>query len=162
MRNLADGNRRRLRTGGVPMKTCPAASPRTSPGMRQPRIVDFALDWGVRPDWEVRPVRAVFAGDAFTLHAALPEAASVASARLQYSDGSVETFDVPSRPPRLVDTLLRVAAAARHCRAWRRRHGAWALQHQLVTDETDYIVVLERAADERTAGVPRLQVTPCR
>ena len=160
VRNLAD------ETGGAcelvaPNEDMPGRIAAHLARMRQPRIVDFSLDWGVRPDWEVRPVRAVFAGDAFTLHAALPEAASVASARLQYSEGSVETFDVPLAPlPRLADTLLRVAAAARLPRMAAKARAAWALQHQLVTDETDYIVVLERAADERTAGVPRLQVTP--
>ncbi len=129
--------------------------------MRQQAIVAVELDWHGQAHWEARPARALFAGDAFTVYARLQSAPKSLSATLRYANGTEQRVAIPLAPaPHLADAVARCAAAARLPMIPARERGDWAVRHQLVSPDTDYIVVLEREAGERADSVPRLQETP--
>lgn len=56
--------------------------------------------------------------------------------------------------------IVRVAAASRLQSLSDDSRSDWAVRYQLVTDDTDYIVTLERAEAERPTELPELHVVP--
>lgn len=129
--------------------------------MRQLPISAIEIDWGVTPDWEVRPHQALFAGDAFVAYAALPSEPHAMQTVLHYADGTEQSWTTSLAPAvSLKDAVVRCAAAARMQVLSSSARCDWAVQHQLVSSETDYIVTLERAANERAKNLPCLQQTP--
>lgn len=161
LRNLSD------RSGGAcdfvtPTEDMPTRIAAHFGRMRQARITTLEVGWTPEPTWESRPRAALFAGDAVSVFACLPTACEAVDVRLCYADGSEDrqriVLDRLPADPR--HALARTAAHAMLPHRWGRARAEWALRYQLVTDETDYIVTLERAADERAQGIPRLQETP--
>lgn len=130
--------------------------------MRQARITTLELGWTREPMWESRPRAALFAGDAVSVFACLPTACEAVDVRLCYADGSEDrqriVLDRLPADPR--HALARTAAHAMLPHRWGRARADWALRYQLVTDETDYIVTLERSEQERAQDIPKLQQTP--
>jgi Ca-activated chloride channel family protein len=160
VRELAD------RTGGAcelitPDEAMPQRIAAHFDRMRQIAIREVALFWGGVTRWEVRPSRALFAGDAFTVSAALRKPAEGLQATLRYADGSVQELSVALAPAaELTDAVVRCAAATRLPLLPEAERAEWALRHRLVSAHTDYIVVLERAEGERADALPVLQQTP--
>lgn len=129
--------------------------------MRQVPISAVEIDWGVAPHWEVRPDRALFAGDAFVVYAALPSEPRSVQTMLQYADGTEGACSTSLEAVvALEDAVVRCAAAARLKELPPAARCSWAVQHQLISSDTDYIVVLERAAHEKAHNLPALQQTP--
>ena len=129
--------------------------------MRQEPITEIELDWGQSAHWEVCPPHALFAGDAFIVHAALPAASEAVQALLHYADGNILVLNAPLQPANeLADSVRRCAAAARLPDLPEEESSDWAVRHQLVSEYTDYLIVLERAAGEEADGLPTLQKTP--
>lgn len=131
--------------------------------MRQPRIAALDITWPQPPLWATSPERASFAGDACTVFAAFarPVHGEFAAA-IRYEDSATSVHETVrlQAGEALGSSIVRVAAAARLPLLPAAARGDWALRHQLLTDETDYIVTLERAAGERSADLPELHIVP--
>lgn len=129
--------------------------------MRQPRITGLEIDWSQTPAWEARSQEARFAGDSCLVWAELNEAVGEVRAALQLDEGPSLVETIPLDPAgQMADTLVRVAAAARLPALSGQAYLEWSLRFQLVTEETDYLVVMERAEADKSTGMPELQVVP--
>ena len=131
--------------------------------MRQPRISDVTFEWPTPPLWTTTPPRAVFAGDAYSVFAAFPSQIS-GSVRAQiHFAGAEEAQSMAVRidgAGAMNTQIVRVAAASRLQSLADDSRSAWAVRYQLVTDDTDYIVTLERSEAERPTELPELHVVP--
>ena len=161
LRNLSD------RSGGAcdfvtPTEDMPTRIAAHFGRMRQARITGLEVRWTREPTWESRPRAALFAGDAVSVFACLPTACEAVDVRLCYADGSEDRQRIvlDHLPADSRHALARTAAHAMLPHRSGRARADWALRYQLVTDETDYIVTLERAAHERAQDIPILQTTP--
>jgi Ca-activated chloride channel family protein len=133
--------------------------------MAQPRLARVDLEAGADPLWLALPQRAGFAGDTLALFAELPGDTVLPAnitARLHFTDGSSSVLPVPpSEAAGLDDSLWRIAAAARlpALRTSDERQ-AWAVRHQLLCRETDYLLTVPRPDDAKADGLPQLQIVP--
>ncbi len=130
--------------------------------MRQPRIEEISLDWGQAVAWSTEPTAAVFAGDSVTIFTAFAEGLpEQVKTTLRFSNGEIDEQTVMLRSsPELADSLLRLAAHARLPALDKAERLDWAVRHQLVTDDTDYLITVARAEGEKSDGLPALQVVP--
>lgn len=130
--------------------------------MRQPKLASLTMSWTTPPVWEVRPERACFAGDAYTVVAAFDNAVQQSvSTTFEFAGQSPVTTDVTLRPAgSAADAIVRVAASARLPHLADEERKIWAVSHQLITDQTDCIITVVRSADERATDQPELQVLP--
>jgi len=129
--------------------------------MRQPRITALDVDWGQDPAWIAQSGQAHFAGDSHLIWAQLPQPAGEVRATLRFEQGLalIERITL-THSPELADTLVRLAAAVRLPNLDDDAQVDWALRYQLVSEETDYLVIVERAEAEKVDGLPELQVVP--
>lgn len=125
--------------------------------MRTPVVTDVRVDWGA-PLLQQVPARpaAVFDGDTVHLFGWLdgfPETVTIDA--LQEDGRRVRQRVEVARAPESLE-LPRIAAARR---MWEPHAdvAAIALEYQLLSAETDYLVVQERAAHEKSAGFPELR-----
>jgi Ca-activated chloride channel family protein len=129
--------------------------------MRQPRIKKLELVWGQTPAWTVESQHARFAGDSCLIWAEFNETVREIKAALQIENGPsiVETIALTDSP-QLADSLVRLAAAARLPQLSGQTYLDWSLRYQLVTEETDYLITVERAEADKTGELPELQLVP--
>ena len=129
--------------------------------MRQPRILETRLAWGQKPAWTVERKQARFAGDSCLIWAALNETVGSMEVALQLDNGPAmtETIEITDYP-QMADTLVRLAAAARLPELSGQPYLDWSLRYQLVTDETDYLITVERAEADKAMELPELQIVP--
>lgn len=160
VRRLAD------KTGGAcemvtPDEAMPARIAAHFARMRQLSIRSVDIDWGLTPSWEVRPQHALFAGDAFVVYAAFPSPVETVSTVLRYADGVEQVMSIPLTPvDELSDAVIRCAAASHLKTLPTALRADWAVKYQLVSEQTDYIVILERASGEQAETLPVLQQIP--
>lgn len=129
--------------------------------MRQPRITGLEVDWGQTPVWDARSQEARFAGDSCLVWAELNEAVGEVRATLHLDQEPSLVESIPlDLAGQMADTLVRLAAAARLPALSGQAYLDWSLRFQLVTEETDYLVVVERAEADKSTGMPDLQVVP--
>lgn len=130
--------------------------------MRQPRLERVDIAWPQSPLWEVKLARPCFAGDACTLFAAFSEPLSgPLSVTFQFEGqpaAATMVSMVPAAP--LDDAIVRTAAMARLPQLPTAARTAWAVRHQLVTQETDCVLVVEGAAERKPGALPALQGVP--
>ncbi len=137
--------------------------------------VEWPSEWQV--EWASDPSGSAFGGDALTLYAFVAGGmAEAASARVKLwgnVDGESEqcllaTADVNVHPD-ASNTLARMAgqsrylqlASAEHANAYLKTRAIdLALKYQLVTDETNFILVHERAEQEKPLEMPGLHSVP--
>lgn len=130
--------------------------------MRQPEMEALDIRWPHQPKWVAKPERACFAGDAYTVFAAFEEP-PIGSAAV--------TFNFAGQPSVTNDVTLvtEVVAADAIIRQGVKQHlprvpavhrQEWAVKYQLMTDQTDYLIKVERAEGEKAADFPELQVQP--
>lgn len=130
--------------------------------MRQPQMEALDIRWPHQPKWVSQPERACFAGDAYTVFAAFEEA-PIGSAAVTFNFAGQ-----PSVTQNVVLTLEAVAADAivrqgikQHLPRVPAVHRQdWAVKYQLMTDQTDYLIKVERAEGEKAEDLPALQVQP--
>ncbi len=130
--------------------------------MRQPQTTRLDIRWPSIPLWESRPEKACFAGDAYTVVAAFAEQV-VIPVQVDFAFAGCDAVEltVPVAPVgELADAVVRVAARQRMTQLEKSAQQEWAVRHQLVTDQTDYIVTVERSAAEKAVSLPELQVVP--
>ncbi|MEN3374434.1 VIT and VWA domain-containing protein [Dechloromonas sp. ZS-1] len=132
--------------------------------MRQPQMRDLRIDWPATPLWESRPKQACFAGDAYTVFAALPEssaeAESVAVSFEFAGQGGQSAIVRLSAERDSADAIVRLAARHRLEELHDEEKQAWAVEYQLITDRTDYLVTMERSVGEKAEELPELQAQP--
>jgi Ca-activated chloride channel homolog len=133
--------------------------------MSQPRLERIELDAGVEPLWLALPQRANFAGDAVAMFAELPGdlvLPPTITARLYLTDGSNMELPIPLTEAGGQDGSLWRIAAAHRLPALRRpeERQEWAVQHQLLTPETDYLLTVARPDGAKADGLPELHIVP--
>ena len=130
--------------------------------MRQPQMSRLDIRWPSVPLWESRPGRSCFAGDAYTVVAAFAEVPSQAvTVGFEFAGEASAALVVPlAIEETAADAIVRVAARQRLGEVADAGEQEWAVKYQLITDRTDYLVSVERAAGERAEALPELQVQP--
>lgn len=146
--------------------------------LRSPRLVSLSLQWpeGVQPAW-ASPLRSsVFDGDTVNVFALLREPATGAVRLLgqRTTDAEMEEIGKVELPETLGtenypnDTLPRLVASARIQRIERLRDddpiasslatepAQLAVQYQLVSEHTNFLLVHERAEGEQATDMPEL------
>lgn len=137
--------------------------------LRSARLSDLRLEWpqGVVPLW-VSPLRAsVFDGDAVSVYALLAHQTAGEVRLLGCVDGRAEPQEISraTLPERLTetDTVSRLVASVRIQNVPHAEHkvaaslaAALAVNYQLVTDHTNFLLVHERADADKAIDMPAL------
>ena len=100
--------------------------------MRQPQIHQIDVDWSCEPIWSAESAKACFAGDAYTVFAALPDTdVTVARVSFAYADAPTVCQEVVlSRETVSADAIVRAGARQRLAGMASSERQAWALQVQ--------------------------------
>lgn len=130
--------------------------------MRQPALESVTLDWGQLPVWAIAPPSSgLFAGDSCLAWAALSSEADNVNVRVTLKNGPEFTDTLVYQPAASMDdTLVRLAAHARLATLPAAERQDWAVRHQLVTNDTDYLITVERTAADKANTLPELHVVP--
>jgi Ca-activated chloride channel family protein len=130
--------------------------------MRQPQMSNLTITWPSKPIWESRPDRACFAGDAYTVFAALPETSTNSiTVTFEFAGHGAKEIIVPMPAESIsADAIVRVAAKQRLASLPDESKQEWAVKYQLITSQTDYLITVERAENEKPIELPQLQVQP--
>ena len=155
------------KTGGAcelisPKENISAAILRMFNRIRQARSTEIKLEWGQpeKPTWITGNNRAVFFGNTVHVLAGFntpPKQAPVLSYQLGHSPQCIQvsadklTHDITNQ------TLSRLGAALRLKSLPKGDKIALALQYQLVTEDTNCLLVHVRAEKEKAEGLPELQ-----
>lgn len=146
--------------------------------LRSPRLVSLRLDWpeGVQPAWASPLLSSVFDGDTVNVFALLQQPATGAVRLLGQRTpdtemeeiGRVELPTAPGTENHPNDTLPRLVASARIQRIERLRYDdpiaaslttdptQLAVQYQLVSEHSNFLLVHERAEGEQATDMPEL------
>lgn len=130
--------------------------------MRQPQMDKLEITWPSTPFWECRPSHACFAGDAYTVFAALPDGVvQEASVRFEFAAQEPQSFAVPLRTEDTCSaSIVRLGAKQRLAILDEEQRQSWAVTYQLITTDTDYLITVERSADEKATELPAFQTQP--
>ena len=130
--------------------------------MRQPQVSRLDIRWPGEPLWESRPEKACFAGDAFTVAAAFAAMVTTeVGVEFEFAGQAAVALSVPLVPAAdVADSVVRVAAKQHLAQLPAAEQQDWAVRYQLITAQTDCLVTVERAANEKTGALPELQVVP--
>ena len=130
--------------------------------MRQPQMEALDIRWPHQPKWVSQPERACFAGDAYTVFAAFEEAIhGNATATFNFSGQPTVALDVPlAIETTVADAVVRLGAKQHLGGIPQVLRQEWAVRFQLVTEETDYLIKVERAEGEKAENFPELQIQP--
>jgi Ca-activated chloride channel family protein len=134
--------------------------------IRAPRA-EAAMTWPVEPTRRLpEPIERVFSGDTLHLLAWLPvQPAGPATLNLTLSDGQRLSQTVVLEPwpaAETADTLPRLAAARRIAQLSAEDATALAVEYQLVTPHTHFLMVDVRAEGEKATELPELRTVPHR
>lgn len=130
--------------------------------MRQPQMERLDIRWPKKPLWVSQPERAWFAGDAYTVFAAFEETpANTATVTFEFAGQSATELAVPLIAETVAaDAIVRLGAKQHLPQQPQGNRQNWAVQYQLMTDQTDYLIKVERAEAEKAEDFPALQVQP--
>ena len=179
----AESHLRRLaaETGGAcdfvaPGEAVEPAAERMFNRLHSIRLDQVQVEWpgGQKPDWESPVSRSAFDGDSVTVFAQFVQALV----------GNVRLLGQPNQAPGLVcvgsaevsaavtdgGTVSRMAAwvqadalgqaKGRGGSVARKQARSLAVRYQLVTDQTNFLLTLEREADQRASDMPQLHKVP--
>lgn len=130
--------------------------------MRQPEAVRLDIQWPSPPIWESLPSKGFFAGDAYTVVAAF-DSPTIEAVRVtfEFSGAPAVSLSVPvAEAAEISDSVVRIAAKQYLAQLPTLEQQDWAVRYQLITEQTDFLITMERAADERAVSIPELQVVP--
>ena len=163
----AEGVLRRLAetTGGAcefvaPDEDAEAGILRMFARLRSPRVDHADVTWPGAPAWVTTAPRGLFGGETIHVFAGFAAAPTGDVAIRLVPSGEAEALEARATLPAAVDageTLARMAGAKRIESADAESRLALALQYQLLTDATNFIVVHERAEGEKAVDLPKLQ-----
>jgi uncharacterized protein YegL len=128
--------------------------------LRAPRVERAEIVWPGEPRWVTPLPAGLFGGE--TIHAyagyATPPVGD-AVLKLHSAGDAAPLIDRVAMQALLADeaTLPRMAAAMRIDSAKEKEALELALRYQLLTGQTNCVIVHERAADEKATGLPQLQ-----
>jgi Ca-activated chloride channel family protein len=126
--------------------------------MRSAQAMDLSVDWGSQPVWQSALPSHVFPGETLHLFALLEKAPTLApTMRLLVESKEVEhRAEVLSK---LEDvTVARLAGAQRMTQSADKKESLeLALRYQLLSTQTNLLLVYVRAAENKAAGLPQLQ-----
>lgn len=130
--------------------------------MRQPAATRLDIQWPSRPTWESRPSKSCFAGDAYTVVAAFDSPSTDAvGVTFEFAGAPAVSLSVPVAQAEVIsDSVVRVAAKQYLAQLPAEEQQDWAVRYQLITRQTDFLITMDRDADERAASTPDLQVVP--
>ncbi len=126
--------------------------------MRSAQAMDLTVDWGSQPVWQSALPSHVFPGETVHLFALLARAPALApTMRLK-----VEGQEVELRAEALSTledaTVARLAGAKRMAQAEDKKESLdLALKYQLVSQQTNLLLVHVREAEDKAEGLPQLQ-----
>ena len=124
--------------------------------LRQPRVTLKGIKLGTKPNWFTPLSKAAFAGDTVHVYAgisgALPAKVTLGATN---ANGVIFSVEAPIVPTEWAD-LPRMAAAARIAspKVADKDKLRLALEHQLLTDQTNLLIVAER--EDKTKDLPEL------
>jgi len=127
--------------------------------LRSPRVDHADVTWPGVPAWVTTTPRGLFGGETIHVFAGFAAAPMSDVAMQLVPAGGGKPLAARATLPAAVDscrTLARMAAAKRIESAEAESRLALALQYQLLTDATNFIVVHERAEGEKAADLPQL------
>jgi Ca-activated chloride channel homolog len=158
LRQLADA------TGGAcefvaPSEDAEAGILRMFARLRSPRVDHADVNWPAEPTWVTSTPRGLFGGETIHVFAGFASVpAGEVAIRLVGADGSEPLVSRTNLPDTIEagKTFARIAGAKRIETADTKSRLALALQYQLLTDATNFIVVHERAEGEKSVDLPRL------
>lgn len=152
LRSLAEA------TGGAcefatPGEALEAAALRMLSRIRQPQFAHARVDWGKAPVWTFGPTPGLFGGDTVIAFAGFSEAIDGGAVRLLADDAHGKTVELArgeADAPCPGDSLSRVAAARRLSASIESDALALAVQYQLMTKQTNCILVHRREVADKT------------
>ena len=153
LRSLAES------TGGAcefaaPGEALEAAAHRMLHRMRQPVFTNVRIEWGSTPAWSSGPAPTLFGGDTVIAFAGFSHPIQASAVRLLADDTHGQTVELAcgeADAPCHGDSLPRIAAARRIAQDIDTDALALALQYQLMSTQTNCILVHRRAeADKAT------------
>jgi hypothetical protein len=122
--------------------------------MRQPVFTNVRIEWGSTPAWSSGPAPSLFGGDTVIALAGFSHPIQASAVRLLADDTQGKTVELArgeADAPCPGDSLPRIAAARRIARDTDTDALALALQYQLMSKQTNCILVHRRAeADKAT------------
>ncbi|MEI7465785.1 MAG: VIT and VWA domain-containing protein, partial [Burkholderiales bacterium] len=147
-------------TGGAcefatPGEALEAAAGRMLVRIRQQPWRDARIDWGCLPVWQTALPTSVFGGDTVIAFAGMSAPAAAPTVRLLAVDtqgAQTEVARGEADAPCTGDTLPRIAAARRMARADEGAALELAVAYQLMSLQTNCILVHQRAAADKAAG----------
>jgi Ca-activated chloride channel family protein len=159
LRSLAEA------TGGAcefatPGEALEAAALRMLSRIRQPQLNHARVDWGKSPVWTCGPTLGLFGGDTVIALAGFSETIDGVAVRLLADDAQGKTVELArgeADAPCPGDTLPRVAAARRLSASTESDALAMAVQYQLMSKQTNCILVHQRAAADKTTEQAELR-----
>lgn len=160
LRNLAD------QTGGAcefvsPNENMSAAMMRLFHRMRLGQASKLDIEWGMEPIWSSPLPNMLVPDEVAHIYAKLSTAPSETVAincTTPIGQTSRQFVDLASTSTTPITRL--VGAAQFNATADRDERAALALQHELVSEYTNYLLVYQRAEDAKAQGLPALQKTP--
>ena len=127
--------------------------------LRSPRVDHADVTWPAEPTWVTPMPRGLFGGETIHVFAGFDAAPTGEVAmHLVPADGSESLVSRVNMSATIEagETFARMAGAKRIETADAESRLALALQYQLLTDSTNFIVVHERAEGEKAVDLPRL------
>ena len=144
-------------TGGAcefatPGEALEAAAHRMLHRMRQPVHTNIRIDWGGAPAWSSGPAPSVFGGDTVIALAGFSQPIQASAVRLLAEDAQGKTVELArgeADAPCPGDSLPRIAASRRIAQDTDTDALALALQYQLMSKQTNCILVHHRVAADK-------------
>lgn len=137
--------------------------------LRSPRVQKLRLQWpeGVTPAWVSALPPSVFDGETLNIFALLPQgfAGEIGLLGRYAAEAAEEDISRVQLPEaiQLSNALARMAAAT-HIRQLGKKEkakaSALALEYQLVTEHTNFLLLHERASDQKAIDIPELRGIP--
>ena len=157
LRDLAE------KTGGAcelvsPNENITRAIVRMFKRMRAAKAVDMQIDWGAKPLWQSRLPRQLFDGETVHVFARLTAPPTAAPSLRWHADGQGIQTHADMLGIDALGSVARMAGTRRMVEAPSRKEAlALALEYQLVSDQTNLILVHVRAEGNKATGLPALQ-----
>ncbi|MBZ4211636.1 MAG: VIT and VWA domain-containing protein [Rhodoferax sp.] len=157
LRDLAE------KTGGAcelvsPYENITNAIVRMFKRMRAAKAVDMQLDWGAKPIWQSALPRQLFDGETVHVFAQLAAPPTAAPSLRWQAQGQRGEARADALGIEALRTVARMAGARRMVEAPSSEEAlALALKYQLVSTQTNLILVHVRAEEDKAIGLPALQ-----
>lgn len=151
-------------TGGAcefatPGEALEAAAQRMLVRMRQQRWESVRVEWGTEPAWQLPTAGNVFGGDTVIVFAGFASQGAVPVVRLMARDATGLEREIASSEasvPSPGDALTRIAASRRLAGASEAQALRLAIDYQLMSRETNCILVHDRSASEKATDPAEL------